>query len=589
MKKPTFLEMLEGYKARLRAANAGARRAKQKQELVHMNKGEVSALDRILGHHRDIKGTPIHTYGNANVTIPDFLKRKPKQRNIFDKIREMGRGGDTEMVLVPRSFAELLDHIIHHGRKQINPNTGLREYAKCNVCGKEGGEESKDDDSYICDDCLGNDGVSTIQQYNQRQVNQQAQQKSILPPPNDLLAGNRQGRDLANFRIRPISSFIANRQLPPQQNIELNDELQLSSSENERQFLNIINNDLNEINSRKIDDREAYKNKNIKGFQPIPEPIFNDLYNKYKDKIVTQLGNYIDSKGNPKKNSLSCGVATYGNILNNIDKKALANQDEYAYPLAKKAARRAFQRNLQSWELPGNNPNTINFPLDNIRNRLIANTSLDKHYREVIGDKQKRKIPSLYSVNDIENLEKINKLSNWAYNTQDNKIQSLLYQPKGHNYLHYNFISDKKYYDPQKGFPIDFSGIEKNQKPKTSKEKFSNYYPISSLNFFNDVLNKTKAYYEKLSEEDKEKSSFLKYYGMDFFNDKNLEKNNFNQGKKIIINKNNQQGRINFPSINPPRGRQIVTQNQDIRGNTNNRTLRSHSQIGYNNNRFNNQ
>jgi len=124
-----FLDQLEAYNARLRRALAEQKRAKRKQqELVHMNKREVSTLDRILGRHRDIKGTPIHTYGNANVTIPDFLKRKPKQRNIFDKIREMGRGGDTEMVLVPRHMAELLDHIIHHGHKQVNPRTGLREY-----------------------------------------------------------------------------------------------------------------------------------------------------------------------------------------------------------------------------------------------------------------------------------------------------------------------------------------------------------------------------------------------------------------------------------------------------------------------------
>jgi len=129
MNQRTFLEQLEAYNARLRRAIAEKKRAKQRQqELVHMNKGEVSTLDRILGRHRDIKGTPIHTYGNNNIAIPDFLKRKPKQRNIFDKIREMGRGGDTEMVSIPLSLAKLLDKTIHHGTKQINPKTGLREY-----------------------------------------------------------------------------------------------------------------------------------------------------------------------------------------------------------------------------------------------------------------------------------------------------------------------------------------------------------------------------------------------------------------------------------------------------------------------------
>jgi len=44
-------------------------------------------------------------------------------------LAKKGRGGDTKVALIGSKTAKMLDKAIHHGHKQINPKTGLREYS----------------------------------------------------------------------------------------------------------------------------------------------------------------------------------------------------------------------------------------------------------------------------------------------------------------------------------------------------------------------------------------------------------------------------------------------------------------------------
>lgn len=61
---------------------------------------------------------------------------KPRQRyaqggSVKEKMRKLaaeGRGGDTKLARIGPRTARMMDEIIHHGRAQRNPRTGLREY-----------------------------------------------------------------------------------------------------------------------------------------------------------------------------------------------------------------------------------------------------------------------------------------------------------------------------------------------------------------------------------------------------------------------------------------------------------------------------
>jgi len=56
-------------------------------------------------------------------------------RNNAERLAKQGRFGDTKLAKVGTLTAKLMDGLVHGGHKQINPKTGLREYAFCPNCG----------------------------------------------------------------------------------------------------------------------------------------------------------------------------------------------------------------------------------------------------------------------------------------------------------------------------------------------------------------------------------------------------------------------------------------------------------------------
>lgn len=56
-------------------------------------------------------------------------------KNNAERLAKQGRFGDTKLAKVGTLTAKLMDGLVHGGHKQINPKTGLREYALCPHCG----------------------------------------------------------------------------------------------------------------------------------------------------------------------------------------------------------------------------------------------------------------------------------------------------------------------------------------------------------------------------------------------------------------------------------------------------------------------
>ncbi len=180
------------------------------------------------------------------------------------------------------------------------------------------------------------------------------------------------------------------------------------------------------------------------------------------NKVITQLGYYVkpqhpepETKKDLGKNSLSCGIATIGNVLRDVDKHILdkkAYQKEY--PLLYKASQRAEERNLRSWEERGKGLlQDINFPLQNVRDRLRAESSLDKHVRDIEKRKGKQKLPSYYGVNNEPNLSEIPKLERY-YPLGNQQVKHMvtgarLYQPECTGFLHI-FIKNMNHLKLQK-------------------------------------------------------------------------------------------------------------------------------------------
>lgn len=73
-----------------------------------MNKKEISGLKSLVGNN------------SKKVSVSNQSK--------LNQIKKQGRGGDTEIASIPPLLIKFLNALIHHGKNQINPHTGLREY-----------------------------------------------------------------------------------------------------------------------------------------------------------------------------------------------------------------------------------------------------------------------------------------------------------------------------------------------------------------------------------------------------------------------------------------------------------------------------
>lgn len=262
---------------------------------------------------------------------------------------------------------------------------------------------------------------------------------------------------------------------------------------------------------------------------------YQDLTKKYGNHLITQHYHAMDpedpdnSTGLDRGNSLACGLATVANILKHrIDPRA----QEIGSPMLKETTHRAQQRELLSW--PRSETGFINHPLDNLRDRARADLSLK---RKVISE---TKDPHYYGVNNPDDLTGFSSLARTEIldkktTPQDNPSVGALFYTKEGGPQHYNailnpqkrsFTKGQQYVDPQhypspsQLNPHPMAGRFRGQAPKIQKRP-----PPAHLfyNVDNTVKERDRLlqhpqvlqHYGHLSEDQKNKSQFLRYYGKD--------------------------------------------------------------------------